>query len=177
MIIERWGFLGLGVYLETPSPGMGSQKRRAFHTHSIAEFGRNHALRHWLFGGARPRPLGQMMNGCRVTSRRCGDGSRRTFTGGGIVRPIPRSGGKTGNGKTLCRSRPSRRSHQLSLCMAKVNGTWYRKSPGRSYSNSRNRPSETDIQTRIKVHRCARSTRMILMSLLARIPPRILYEF
>ncbi len=58
MIIERWEFLGLGVYLETPSPKMASRERRAFHAHWMAEFRWNHALRHWLFGGARPLPLG-----------------------------------------------------------------------------------------------------------------------
>ena len=58
MIIKRWGFLGLGVYLETPSPEMRSEERRAFHAHWMAEFRWNHALRHWLFGGSRPLPLG-----------------------------------------------------------------------------------------------------------------------
>ena len=57
MIIKREGFLGLGVDYTKPSPQMGSQSRRAYHTLWMAEFRWHHVLRHWLFGGYRPLPL------------------------------------------------------------------------------------------------------------------------
>ena len=60
MIIKRWGFLGLGVCLERPAPDWDSRERRAYHALWIAEFRWHHALRHWLFGGERPRPKRHM---------------------------------------------------------------------------------------------------------------------
>ncbi len=58
MTIKRGGFHGLGVAGGYPPPDLSLDEHRLYHLAWLEEFKWHHAVRHWIFGGRRPLPLG-----------------------------------------------------------------------------------------------------------------------